>query len=140
MLFSVLFLLALHGFSSLKILLIIYVNYVLATKLNHAFVPAVTWLFNISILFANELGQGYPYATIANAVLPWTSTGVEKDSDWGAYLDSYGGLIPRWEILFNVTVLRLISFNFDYLWARNRSGSNSPIEVRHFSKISEGLC
>ena len=139
-LFSLLFLLALHGFSSFKILLIIYVNYLLATKLKQGLVPVATWLFNICILFANELGQGYPYVTIANAVLPWASAGEERSLGWGAYFDSYGGLIPRWEILFNVTVLRLISFNFDYIWARNRSGSNSPIEVGGYINYTKKVC
>ena len=127
--FSLLFLLALHGFSSPKVLLILYVNYLLATKLKRAHVPLLTWIFNIGILFANELGKGYPYTTIAGSVVPWASVNDGQGTNWGAFLDSYGGLIPRWEILFNVTVLRLISFNFDYLWARNRSGSNSPVEV-----------
>jgi len=48
--------------------------------------------------------------------------------NWGQVLDSYGGLIPRWEILFNITVLRLISFNLDYYWSFN-FGSSSPLEV-----------
>ena len=127
--FNLLFLLALHGCSSPKVLLILYINYLLATKLQGAYVPIVTWTFNIGILFANELGKGYPYTTIANSVFPWASAEGREATSWSAYLDSYGGLIPRWEILFNVTVLRLISFNFDYHWARNRSGSNSPVEV-----------
>ena len=96
----------------------------------------VTWIFNIGILFANELGKGYPYGDIANTVLhrqASAESAIEHDSkgNWGAVLDSYGGLIPRWEILFNVTVLRLISFNFDYLWSLQR-GTSSPVEVCKF--------
>lgn len=132
--FSVLFLLALHGFSAPKVLLILYVNYILATRLRKEYVPVATWIFNIGILFANELGKGYPYGDIANVILPWSASAVvttEQDPkrNWGAVLDSYGGLIPRWEILFNVTVLRLISFNFDYIWSLDR-GTSSPVEVR----------
>lgn len=133
--FSVLFLLALHGVSAPKVLLILYVNYILATRLRKEYVPVVTWVFNIGILFANELGKGYPYGDIANIVFSWSAsaeTQIEQDpkGNWGAVLDSYGGLIPRWEILFNVTVLRLISFNFDYIWSLDR-GSSSPVEVRN---------
>lgn len=130
--FSVLFLLALHGFSAPKVLLILYINYILATRLRKEYVPVATWIFNIGILFANELGKGYPYGDIANVILPWSASAeaiTEQDPkrNWGAVLDSYGGLIPRWEILFNVTVLRLISFNFDYIWSLDR-GTSSPVE------------
>ena len=132
--FSLLFLLALHGFSALKVLLILYINYTLAKRLRKEYLPVATWIFNIGILFANELGKGYPYSDIANVMLPspasaTVSTQQDPKSDWGTVLDSYGGLIPRWEILFNVTVLRLISFNFDYVWSLNR-GASSPVEVR----------
>ena len=132
--FSVLFLLALHGFSAPKVLMILYINYTLATRLRKEYVPAATWIFNIAILFANELGKGYPYSDIAGFILPWsasTEVSVERDTNgnWGTVLDSYGGLNPRWEILFNVTVLRLISFNFDYVWSLNQ-GPSSSVEVR----------
>ena len=125
--FSLLFIFALHGFSAVKVLLILYINYNVATRLERKYVPVVTWIFNIGILFANELGRGYPFTNIADATLPW-STSEEPKSNWGTVLDSYGGLIPRWEILFNVTVLRLMSFNFDYYWSLDRNGS-SAIEV-----------
>ena len=134
--FNILFLLALHGFSALKVLLILYINYTLATRLRKEYVPVATWIFNIGILFANELGHGYPYSDIAQVILPGSASAeasVEQNSkgNWGTVLDSYGGLIPRWEILFNVTVLRLISFNFDYIWSLNR-GASSPVEVRKY--------
>lgn len=131
--FSVLFLLALHGFSALKVLLILYINYTLATQLKKEYVPVATWIFNIGILFANELGKGYSYSDIANLTLAWSASAEasikeDMEGNWGTILDSYGGLIPRWEILFNVTVLRLISFNFDYVWSLKR-GASSPVEV-----------
>jgi hypothetical protein len=44
-------------------------------------------------------------------------------------MDDHGGLIPRWEVLFNITILRLISFNLDYYWSLN-SPRASPVEVR----------
>lgn len=132
--FSVLFLLALHGFSAIKVLLILYINYTLATRLKKEYVPVATWFFNIGILFANELGKGYPYSDIASIILPWSASLEKQDEqdpkgNWGTVLDSYGGLVPRWEILFNVTVLRLISFNFDYVWSSNR-GASSPVEKK----------
>ena len=124
--FGLIFLLALHGSSAVKVLLILYINYNIATKLETRYVPLATWVFNIGMLFANELGQGYPYSAIAGFIAPGSQP--TKESSWGAILDSYGGLLPRWEVLFNVTVLRLISFNMDYYWSLNRAGG-SPIEV-----------
>jgi membrane-bound O-acyltransferase GUP1_2 len=117
---------ALHGFSSLKVFLILYANYRLGKGLHRGNVPMVTWIFNISVLFANEFCRGYPYARISH------SLGFIGSSDWGAWLDAHGGLIPRWEVLFNFTILRMISFNMDYYWSLNSNGSTSasnPLEV-----------
>ncbi len=132
-LFSVLFISALHGVSALKILLILYINFSLATKLPKSYVPAATWIFNVGILFANEIFHGYPLASAADLILPWSATpgvslGGKPDANWGAVLDSYGGLLPRWGVLFKITVLRLISFNFDYYWSLDRL-QGSPVEV-----------
>lgn len=128
--FALLFLAALHGFSALKILLILYINYQIATALPKKYVPLMTWVFNIGILFANELGRGYPFASIFGFL---SAAGVPN---WGATLDQYGGLVPRWEVLFNVTVLRLIAFDFDYYWSLDTRGG-SPIEVgnHHNSRL-----
>ena len=140
LIFNLGFLVALHGFSAPKVLIILYINFLLATKLDRGYIPAATWIFNIGILFANELGQGYRYGMIANIVLPEKAGDVKDSGGWGSFLDGYGGLIPRWEVLFNITVLRLISFNFDYYWARNRSGSNSPVEVEVRRSMSSFRC
>ena len=132
--FAIVFLFALNGFSALKVLLILYTNYSLAKRVPKEYVSVATWTFNIGILFANELGKGYPFSAIASFVLPWsTSMAGEADqkayTNWGSILDSYGGLIPRWEILFKITVLRLISFNMDFVWCLDVQGGSSPVEV-----------
>ena len=129
--FALVYLFALHGSSAFKVLLILYVNFMLATRLRYYYVPIATWTFNIGILFANELCRGYPYAGFARFLQPWSDVAESNSSssDWGSYLDSYGGLIPRWEILFNITVLRLISFNLDYYWNSSQSNGNA-LEVR----------
>lgn len=128
LLFSALFLLVLHGSSAFKVFLIVYTNFTLATALPRKYIPVATWLFNILILFSNELCNGYPYARIARNLSSDTSTLF----NWGEVLDHYGGLVPRWEVLFNLTVLRLISFNLDYYWSLDQRGS-SPIEVGSLS-------
>lgn len=126
--FAILFIVAMHGFSAIKIATILYLNYNLATRLPRKYIPAATWIFNIGTLFANELSDGYHFSTVANFFSP-----VQHGStvhSWGEWLDEYSGLMHRWEILFNITVLRLISFNLDYYWSLDRSRAGSPIEVR----------
>ena len=113
-------------------LLILYLNYSLSKKLPKEYIPTATWVFNIGVLFANELCRGYSFGRIYSFVFPQP---LSEDSltavNWGTWLDGYGGLIPRWEVLFNITVLRLISFNMDYYWSLQlRNGS--PVEVRSF--------
>ncbi|KAI0187140.1 MBOAT, membrane-bound O-acyltransferase family-domain-containing protein [Astrocystis sublimbata] len=130
--FAIIYLLALHGVSALKIIAILYLNFQVATTLPRKTVPVATWVFNLGILFANDLSNGYKFRDMASLLWTFLSGGMIDDSQsglvqWGAWLDSYGGLIGRWEILFNITVLRLISFNLDYYWSLERR-SNSPVE------------
>jgi protein-cysteine N-palmitoyltransferase HHAT len=130
--FATIFLIALHGVSAIKVFGILWINYQVATALPKRYVPIATWTFNIALLFANELCHGYQFADIASYLLPpQTTLAGDKPvetTNWGTWLDSYGGLVPRWEILFNITVLRLIAFNFDYVWSLDRRAT-SPIEV-----------
>lgn len=100
--FALVLLAGLHGFSALKILLILYINFQLTTLLPKAQIPAATWVFNVGILFLNEFCQGYRFAALSPNL---------------ALLDNYGGLIPRWEIFFKFTILRCISYNMDYYWS-----------------------
>lgn len=125
--FALLFLVILHGFSAFKILFILALNYKIATTLPRKYIPAATWIFNICTLFANELGKGYKYRSIA---LLFAGETAENSVlvKLGELLDSYGGIMKRWEVLFNITVLRLVSFNLDYYWSIDRR-SSSPIEV-----------
>ena len=131
--FALLFLVALHGFSSLKILLILYINYQLGAALPRKYVAPATWIFNIGILFANDLCNGYQYKDIASLISPAAPT-MEMGATqpflirWGAWLDSYGGILSRWDIMFNITILRLISFNMDRHWAKS-SNHTSVLEV-----------
>jgi protein-cysteine N-palmitoyltransferase HHAT len=125
------FLGALHGFSAVKIILILYLNFSVATRLPRKYVPVATWVFNIGTLFANELSDGYKFGKMAAYIQPLESGGLDSGNVFhasAAWLDSYGGIISRWEILFNLTVLRLISYNLDYYWSLDRRGGSS-IEV-----------
>jgi protein-cysteine N-palmitoyltransferase HHAT len=138
--FALLFLIALHGFSALKVLLILYANYRIGTILPRKYVPGATWIFNVCVLFANELCEGYKFKSMASLVTPPPTEYGIGDIDpylvrWGTWLDSWGGLMSRWEILFNITILRLISFNMDRYWSGDKAMAVSleviyPILVR----------
>jgi hypothetical protein len=122
---GIVFISALHGFSALKILTLLYINYCIALRLPRGYVPAATWIFNIAVLFANELARGYQFSSIAEAVAPFYAGAA----DAGKFLDGWGGLIPRWEVHFNITILRLVAFNMDYYWSLARDRAGSPLEV-----------
>ncbi|RDA93250.1 hypothetical protein CP533_6480 [Ophiocordyceps camponoti-saundersi (nom. inval.)] len=111
--FAILFLVVLHGISALKVLAILHLNFRVAKGLPRRFVPAATWIFNISILFTNEMFKGYRLHPMAVSLAPVDSSLAR----WAGWLDGHGGLMSRWEVLFNISVLRLISFNMDYYWS-----------------------
>ncbi|PON28391.1 hypothetical protein TGAM01_v202884 [Trichoderma gamsii] len=119
--FAIIFIVILHGISSFKIIAILAINYQLATKLPRNYVPAATWIFNVGTLFANELTMGYRFQLLANWVgPPWGPL-----AHWGYWLDNWGGIMKRWDILFNITILRLISFNLDYYWSIDKRHVNT---------------
>lgn len=136
--FAFIFLIALHGFSTIKVLAILFVNYQVATKLPKKYVPAATWIYNIGTLFANELCEGYRFrATAAHISPPDAVHGDSTLMKWGGLLDSYGGLMSRWHILFNITILRLISFNLDYYWSLDkRQGDSLEVRANHIPEQS----
>lgn len=133
--FAAVYLVALYGISTFKIFAILYINYKIATQLPRQYVVYATWAFNMGILFTNKMYNGYPLADVAVSLTP----GYDRDVvavpslvQWAQWLDGFKGLVGRWEILFNITVLRLISFNLDYCWNLDRPASNI-LEVSEFS-------
>ncbi|KAJ5959615.1 Membrane bound O-acyl transferase MBOAT [Penicillium vulpinum] len=128
--FGLVFITALHGVSALKVLSILYINFRIGKDVPRSYVPTATWVFNICVLFANEFSGGYSLVRIAKVFAP--GSGMSEDSttmlvQWAQTLDDLGGLMPRWEVLFKVTVLRLISFNMDRHWSVDYPAA-SPIE------------
>ncbi|KAI9670234.1 MAG: glycerol transporter [Alyxoria varia] len=121
--FAVIFTFVLHGFSAFKIFLILYSSFMITRHVPKPWIPAATWIFNVGVLFANEYFNGYPYSRLAKFIS--FSGSKSASSKWAETMDSYGGLIPRWEILFKITTLRLISFNIDYYWSLDRQGSTA---------------
>ncbi|KAJ5899458.1 Glycerol uptake protein 1 [Penicillium taxi] len=134
--FGLIFITALHGTSALKVFLILFINYKIGKNVSRSYAPAITWIFNIGILFANELCDGYQLEKIALLL----TSGAKESSlvQWAQTLDSFGGIMPRWEVMFKITVLRFISFNMDYHWSVGYP-STSPIEVRSYIETDPGL-
>ncbi|KAK4049211.1 glycerol transporter [Microbotryomycetes sp. JL221] len=125
--FAIVLLTALHGTSMPKMLIILWINYQIAltaawgrpwTKLT----PLLTWGFNLAVLFSNEVFEGYKWSWIGLAVLD-----DEK----------YHGILPRWHINWNITMLRLISFNLDYYWATTSHPPPPPPLDGHLTEKSE---
>ena len=137
--FGVLFLLILHGSSSFKIFILLYTNYAFAKNLPRQYIPAVTWIFNVGLLFANEFLRGFPYASMAQSFMLFSSAADEAPA-WAKWLDGHSGMIPRWEILFKFTILRLISFNMDYYWSLGNQSGSSAIEVSFLSHLLRRGC
>ncbi|CAD6929356.1 unnamed protein product [Tilletia laevis] len=111
--FAAVFLVALHGTNSIKILLFAGLNYALAHRCGGALdarlvVPAI-WAFNIGVLFLAHWTEG----------LPWKLLGTSF-----AWLDAYTGLLPRWYINYNISMLRLVSFALDCHWAQTEQRSD----------------
>lgn len=50
--------------------------------------------------------------------------------------DLIKGAYPRWNISFNITMLRLLSFNMDYYWACTSAKTALSGDVRYFLQVS----
>ncbi|CAE6420274.1 unnamed protein product [Rhizoctonia solani] len=105
--FSLLMLVGLHGTSALKILVILAANYWIAMLK----VPALTWIFNGAVLFASNWYEGFRFGAMHGAL---------------GSMDNLPGFYPRWHISFNITMLRLLSFDMDYYWAAKGDLATEP--------------
>ena len=116
MLLTAIFVLALHGTNTLKLLFVVLANYVLANTLGGRSVlaPVAIWLFNVGTLFAVHWKEGFRYSDL------WSGLSL---------LEEYQGLLPRWQINFNITMLRLVSYSMDLHWARQQGfGQTMPTQ------------
>ncbi|RHZ44705.1 hypothetical protein Glove_712g39 [Diversispora epigaea] len=101
--FSTIFLYVLFGNSIIFIFIILSLNYVISKVFEGSiFNPSITWIFNLSVLFSNEAYSGYKFSNI---------------NDHLEFLDDNRGLLHRWDVTFNICMLRLLSYNMDYYWS-----------------------
>ncbi|KAM6504106.1 MBOAT, membrane-bound O-acyltransferase family domain containing protein [Amanita muscaria] len=107
--FSIFAIIGLHGANIIKIGVILGLNYAIAKQFCRSGTasklgPILTWTFNAAALFGSEIYQGCPFSSLSKHL---------------AFLDSFQGVYPGWHVTFNITMLRLISFNMDYYWSRD---------------------
>ncbi|KAJ2006112.1 glycerol transporter [Coemansia thaxteri] len=101
-LFATVFAVALSGTSIVFILALTFGNYLLAKQLGgRQWAPALFWIYNLAVLFANEHYKGYEFGRMMESL---------------AWLDEWRGVLRRWDVTFNITMLRMVSFAMDYHW------------------------
>jgi len=135
--FTSIFILALHGTNTLKLLLACYINYAIATKVSStsyaALTPFLIWTWNIGLLFLIHWNEGFAYKDIASGLSWLVSASRKIDKNESAKTsvldkDNYNGLLPRWQINYNITMLRLVSFSMDFYWASKASQKEAAVE------------
>lgn len=103
---STVFLAALHGTQAPKVVLLALGNYALVHVAERALPPRavvpLVFAYNCAALIGVFYTDGVPYGKLHPGL---------------AWLDEHSGLLPRWYINFNFSMLRLISFACDYHWA-----------------------
>lgn len=104
MCFGLFFLFVAHGFNSLRILahMMVMFSIVHLLKRKRNWAVCLTWLYGISSLFINDKYRNLPFGSLLPLLKPLDQL-------------KFNGIIERWDVFFNFTLLRLISYNLDYL-------------------------
>jgi D-alanyl-lipoteichoic acid acyltransferase DltB (MBOAT superfamily) len=124
LLFSIIFLFVLCGSKALFPIILITLNYLMAKVLapfNSSLFLLFTWFFNCAVLLSNEYYSGYSYSNLLGSNYSWLD-------------NNYRGL-TSWQSSYNLVILKIISFNYDYYWAAsNRVYSDKQGNVIHYSQ------
>ncbi|KAK6455380.1 glycerol transporter [Scheffersomyces xylosifermentans] len=103
--FGVIFLFAIHGVNSFRISIHLTVNYLIGKYVKSPKVALwATWAYGLSTLFINHHFRTVPF-------------GIDI-IDHG-----FKGIVERWDVFYNITLLRMLSFNLDFL-EKKREGEN----------------
>ena len=121
------FVLFLHGGKAIWPLLTAGVTY----GIGHVFKgskcnPALTWAFCLAVLFASDYYRGFR---------DWRWQGTPL-----AFLDEWGDGVYAWQIQYNLTMLRLVSFNMERYWVNAgapRAGGAAP-DIKGISMHARG--
>ena len=117
--YGIFFLGALHGKNIVRILAHLLVIYAIGK-----FVPSIrlaywlTWVYGILSLFINDR---YKSISLGTDLL-----------DKG-----FKGIIPRWDVFFNFTLLKILSFNFDYLEKKSLAENTDLGHEKHSTALSD---
>ncbi|CAN3355578.1 membrane-bound O-acyltransferase Gup1p [Diutina catenulata] len=106
---GIVYLVALHGVNVSKIAVHVVINYFLR-YLPRKYAIGATWVYGVSTLFINDRLRDNP---IGLALVD----------------DGFMGIVRRWDVFFNFTVLRMISFNMDYLENKDNAEKSSEPTV-----------
>ncbi|EGW32614.1 uncharacterized protein SPAPADRAFT_138359 [Spathaspora passalidarum NRRL Y-27907] len=95
--FGIVFLIGAHGVNLLRILVHVSINYAIGKYVkDRRTVIGLTWIYGVSSLFVNHYVGQVPFGI--------------------GFLDhGFKGIIARWDVFYNLTLLRMISFNLDYI-------------------------
>ena len=109
LIFGIIFLIGAHGINAFKILFHLIINYLIGKYIkNYKLAIWCTWIYGIFSLFFNEwFGD--------------SSFGLSIFVNGSGY---YTGIIPRWDVFYNFTLLRMLSFNLDYIERERKLGNN----------------
>ena len=92
-----------YGINSVKLLTHAFIFFTLVHSLKRKRLTAAfaIWSYGIFALFINQRIKSFPFNNIAIILSPM--------DQW------YKGIVPRWELFFNFTLLRLLSYSMDFL-------------------------
>lgn len=104
------FLFALHGVNSLRVMLHVSIMYFATRKINNSsHARMVLWIYGVFTLFFNEKFKSMPLGL-------------------NFFDHGFKGIVEHWEVFFNITLLRILSFNLDYLEKRDQP-SVIPVKI-----------
>lgn len=101
--FGLVFLFAAHGVNALRVLTHLLISFSIAKlfRKQRRLATILSWTYGIGSLFLNNSFRNYPFGSILPFLAPLDS--------------SFKGIIERWDVFFNFTLLRMLSFNMDSL-------------------------
>lgn len=113
--FGLIFIIAVHGTNFLRILIHLVINFSISKYIKRNDVAtALTWIYGVLSLFLND-----NFRTVRLGI--------------GFIDNGFQGIIPRWDVFFNFTLLRMLSYNLDYIEKRKSASEESNLELKNSS-------
>ncbi|KAH3688471.1 hypothetical protein WICPIJ_000534 [Wickerhamomyces pijperi] len=102
--FGLVFLVAVHGVNSFKVLFHVMIMFAIARLFQTKYKIAVLllWSYGITTLFLNDRYRNIKLAEVVHPALSFLDPGFK-------------GIVSRWDVFYNFTLLRSLSFNLDFL-------------------------